>query len=126
MTVGTGPGLVVQALCDAMNAKDHQALAALFTEDAEFVSINGARLHGRNAIATGHARVFSQALAATEVSVTHVNTKFLNGDVVVCHAKWSRVSAADTIPATGTFTLVLHCSDSNWKIIAATNVQDAR
>lgn len=90
-----------------MNAKDHQALAALFTEDAEFVSINGARLHRRDAIATGHARVFSQALADSEVSVTQVDTKFLNEDIVLCHAGWSRASAADAIPATGTFTLML-------------------
>ena len=121
MTVGTGPGPVLEALFDAMNAKDHQALAALFTEDAEFVSINGVRLHGRDAIATGHARVFSQALADAEVLVTHVDTKFLNEDIVICHAGWSRASAAAATPATGTFTPVLRRRDGNWNIVAATN-----
>lgn len=63
MTLGTAPRSVVDGLRDAMNAKDRHALSELFTEDAEFVSIDGVRLHGRDAIAAGHAQVFSQALA---------------------------------------------------------------
>lgn len=64
-TLSTDPRSVVDALRDAMNAKDHQVLSELFTEDAEFVSINGARLHGRDTIASGHAQIFSKALAET-------------------------------------------------------------
>ena len=128
MTHSTDPRSVVNVLRDAINSKDHEALSELFSEDAEFVSINGARLRGRDAIAVGHAQVFSQTLADSKVSLTSVDTKFLNEDIVVCHAEWSRADATpETIPmGTGIFTLVLHRVSDDWKIVAATNVQNAR
>lgn len=128
MTHTTDPRSAVEVLCDVMNAKDHETLGELFTQ--EFVSINGARLHGRDAIAAGHAQVFSKALTDSQVSLTNIDTMLLTEDIVVCHAEWSRLGLADATQetihtATGVFTLVLRKIGDDWKIVAATNVQNA-
>lgn len=130
MACNSDPGSVVEALCDVMNAKDHKALGELFAQDAEFVSVNGARLHGRDAIATAHSQVFSNALSDSHISLISIETMVLTEDIVVCHAEWSRFgissAALETVAtATGVFTLVLRKTGIDWNIVAATNVQNA-
>jgi uncharacterized protein (TIGR02246 family) len=129
MTINTDHRSVVDALCDAFNTKDHQAFSALFTEDAEFVNIFGVRMRRRDGISAGHAHAFSKLLVGSQLSWTNVDTMFIDEDVAVCHAQWSRVRLADSTPetlppGTGIFTLVLHRVGGGWKIVAATNVQD--
>jgi len=121
---------VVHALAGAFNAKDPSAYAALFTDDAEFVTIFGGRMRGREAIEAGHSAVFATGLAGTRLELGEIDSKPLAADVILCHATWTRERLPDapdgTIPrGTGVFTMVLHYDGSRWALAAVTNVQDA-
>jgi uncharacterized protein (TIGR02246 family) len=52
------PRDIIDAFADALNAKDAESLGNLFCEDAEFVNVRGARMHGRQGIIEGHAISF--------------------------------------------------------------------
>ncbi|MDB4968849.1 MAG: hypothetical protein JWN44_4538 [Myxococcales bacterium] len=121
---------VVQAFVGALNAKDAAALAALFTDDAEFVTIFGTRMRGRAEIESGHARVLSGALAGTRAFAGPMESKLLAPNVALCHARWTRERLPDAAegslpPGAGIFTIVLVHEATRWAVAALTNVQDA-
>jgi hypothetical protein len=66
------------------------ALAALFTEDADFVVITGQYLKGRNAIVTYHAGLFAGAFQGSRLDVTSVAIRFLRPDVAVARVATRR------------------------------------
>jgi uncharacterized protein (TIGR02246 family) len=119
-----------EAFAEAFNAKDAQALGALFTEDAEFVTIFGNRMRGRAGIETGHAAVFTHALSGNRLVPGSVDVQLLAPGVSLAHAAWTREQLTDAPagtlpPGTGIFTLVLQERDRGWLLRAATNVQHA-
>lgn len=121
---------IAQRFAEAFNAKDADALGSFFTQDAEFVSIFGGRLRGRDAIAAGHAAVFSNVLSGNRLVVGPADVKLLADDVLLAHVPWTRDRLADAAevslpPGTGLFTMVVTQEQGTWALAAATNVQDA-
>jgi uncharacterized protein (TIGR02246 family) len=121
---------VVDALGKAFNDKDAQSFARLFTDDAEFVTIFGARMRGRAGIEAGHSAVFANALSGNRLVISGIDAKAIGADVALCHAAWVRERSADAPegslpPGSGLFTLVFTRTGNGWAIAAATNVQDA-
>jgi uncharacterized protein (TIGR02246 family) len=56
------PKDIVNGFEDALNAKNAEPPGELFTKGAEFVNIVGQRMHGREGIIQGHAKVFTGPL----------------------------------------------------------------
>jgi uncharacterized protein (TIGR02246 family) len=98
--IGMTPQDLAHRLADAFNDKDADAFAALFTEDAEFVNVFGARMRGRAGIAEGHRRVFATTLVGSTLALEELDVLPLGDDVAVCHARWRRGRTADATPAT--------------------------
>lgn len=72
----------VDAYVAAFNQGDVKALAALYTEDAEYTSDDGEVITGREGVADGLARFFRENKDAT-LTVTIESARFLTPDVLV-------------------------------------------
>lgn len=64
MTVPSDAESLIAAFADALNGRDADALASLFTEDADFVDFLGHWQQDRNAVREGHLRAFANLLSS--------------------------------------------------------------
>ncbi|GAA2417896.1 SgcJ/EcaC family oxidoreductase [Nonomuraea africana] len=62
-------------LAEAWNAGDATAYAALFTEDADYISFDGAHSQGREAIESSHRWLFEGPLKGSTMSTTDGGVK---------------------------------------------------
>ena len=136
------PDAIPHAFAAAWNARDPDALAALFDEDAEFVNVVGLWWHDRNAIRRAHAYGLTRIFQHSTLRVGTVRVKRLRDDVAVVHARMhlqgqTPVSeGALPRPRTNIFTFVVHRMGAEWRCAAAhntdvvpgteTNVEDAK
>ena len=79
----------VTAFADAWNIHDAQAIAALFTDDADFINFMGGWMQGRAEIERGHAEIFASVMRQSHMTVTDTQVKFIKPDVAVVHAVWT-------------------------------------
>lgn len=132
MTVesGTEATALVERLSEAFNTKDANAFAALFAPEAEFVSILGQRMRGREGIAAGHKVVFEKLLTGTRMTVTRIDVMPLSDQIVMMHAEWNRerlpeATATTLPPGSGVLTFIARRTAQDWELMAATNVQES-
>jgi uncharacterized protein (TIGR02246 family) len=121
---------IVEAFEAALNAKDADAVGAVFTEDAEFVNIAGMRMRGREAIVGGHAWALAGPLLGSRVSFDEVDELPVTDDVVVLHGHCVRerlpAAPAGTLPpGTSVLVFVAQRRGDGWQAVAATNVSEA-
>jgi uncharacterized protein (TIGR02246 family) len=81
---------VITEFVKAINRGDTKALAALFTEDADFVVVTGKYLKGRSEIITYHAGLFAGDFRGSYLEVTSVVVRFLRHDVAVARVATKR------------------------------------
>ncbi len=120
----------VQAFQQAFNTHDARALAALFTDDAEFVNVLGMWWRGRAAIEAAHAKNFETILAKATLEIHSVETKQLTDDVALCMVRWRRgvtdgPSEGTLEPQTGVLTFVARRRGDDWPFAAAHNTAAA-
>jgi len=72
---------------EAWNARNAQALANLFAEDAEFVNVVGLWWHNRDDIYKAHEYGLRVIFHASELKVTKIAVKQLTDEVAVVHAR---------------------------------------
>lgn len=81
----------IRALFDRSNrawaAGDAHAYAAVFAEDADYVTWFGQHLKGREAIEASHAPVFAKYLKGTHLDGEITGLRFLTPDVAVVHGR---------------------------------------
>jgi uncharacterized protein (TIGR02246 family) len=86
-TAQRSPEEVPALFARAWNARDPDALASLFDEDAEFVNVTGLVWHDRESIRKAHAygleRIFNKSLMA----IDQMKVKLLSPDIAVVHAR---------------------------------------
>ena len=82
----------VQALQDLFhqmqagwNRGDGAAYAAPFTEDADFISVNGTYLKGRQAIAAAHQQLFEIRFRGSRLDGFVKQIRFLSDDLALLH-----------------------------------------
>lgn len=94
------PADVAQGFRDAWNRMDADALAALFTEDADFVNVVGMWWRNRRQIRFNHAYGFRRIFAGSVMSIDRLAVREL-GDVAVVHvdARVRGQTAPDGRPA---------------------------
>ena len=122
------PREIINAFASALNAKDPDRIGAVFTEDAVFVSVTGAVMHGRNGIIEGHAAAFAGPLADSTFRFDSVTELPVTADVTVLHVHGIRERPSDA-PSTGAaittiFQLVVRQGREGWLAVAASNVPE--
>lgn len=121
---------IARGLADAFNDADAAALAALFADDGEYVTMFGDRMRGRRGIERGHAVVFQRLLAGNRLVVSGADVRRLADDVLLAHVPWRRErrdedGSPGLPPGTGIYTLVVRLVKDRWVLASATSVQHA-
>ncbi|MFB9269546.1 SgcJ/EcaC family oxidoreductase [Bradyrhizobium erythrophlei] len=105
------------------NAHDADGYAALFTNDANAVIINGDHQRGRHAIAEGHREIFTGIYRDSVIVSMIEQLRFLAPDIALVHLE-SRLDVA-TGPAAGVYrarpSLILVKTEAGWRITAFHN-----
>ena len=111
----------------AWNARDPDALASLFDEDAEFVNVTGLWWHDRAAIREAHAYGLERIFGESTLTIDDTRIKTLSDDLAVVHARMtlSGQTPISTIvkPASRrtVFSFVVHQIQGRWQCASAQN-----
>lgn len=116
----SGPEGAASALMAAWNAKDAQAFASRFTQEATFVNVNGSLWMGRKDIEDRHSHAGIFKTSHAEIKPESV--RLLTPDVALMHVSWTITGdARDPEPRSYLMTLVVSKRDGRWFIVAAQN-----
>ena len=118
-----------QALLDAWGRGDAAGYAALFTEDADYVSFDGAHTRGREAIAASHQPLFQRWLKGTRLTGRIESVRFLSPGIALVHATGSTVFPGERRPRPSRDsiqTLIAICRPDGWRFAAFHNTRVLR
>jgi uncharacterized protein (TIGR02246 family) len=109
----------------AWNNHDMKALAALFTDDADFVNVGARHWKGRTAIQAQHASRLEQFIESVWTT-KGVTVQFLKPDLALAHITWGMRGDKDPDgtprqPRDGLFTWVVVRQRGHWLVRAAQN-----
>jgi uncharacterized protein (TIGR02246 family) len=107
----------------AWNGADGRAFGEPFAPDADFVTIRGEHLRGREAIAAGHQAIFDSIYKGSSTDFELTGARELSDDVMLAHA--AAVLRAPSGPLAGEHgavqSLVLVRGNDGWEIAAFHN-----
>lgn len=121
------PESIPSIFVEAWNARDPDAIAELFDEDAEFVNVVGLWWHDREAIRRAHAYGLTRIFGRSTLRLGTVRVRAMSDDVAVVHA---RMHLTHQTPVEGVtrpgarsniFTFVVHRTARGWRCAAAHN-----
>jgi len=114
---------LTSGLAAAWNRHDMRAFAGLFHDDAAFVNVAGAYLHGRGEIERTHAAAHAEPFRNSNLTAWPEDARSLGSDVIVAHVR-SELHGDDRAPGQvrqAIMTLVIERRGSHWKIVTAHN-----
>ena len=121
------PEQIPAAFAAAWNARDPDAIAALFDPDAEFVNVVGLWWHDREAIRRAHAYGLTRIFQHSTLRIGTIRVKSLRDDVAVVHARMY-LDGQTAIAGTGApgvrsniLSFVAHSTDEGWRCASAQN-----
>jgi uncharacterized protein (TIGR02246 family) len=88
-----------QELQAAWDRGDGQAFASYFTDDADYIIVNGTYLQGRQAIADEHQHIFAVLYRDSRLEGFVKNIRFLSDDIAVVHLHGRPRIPGQAIPA---------------------------
>jgi uncharacterized protein (TIGR02246 family) len=108
---------------EAWNQHDMTAGAQLFTEEADFVNVNGSLWKGRGAIERSHAELHAKIFKNSTFKTLKIDIRFLTQDVARAHVNWeikgdTNLDGTARMPRQGIFTQILVKKDGEWLISA--------
>jgi uncharacterized protein (TIGR02246 family) len=104
---------------NAHDAVDAEAMLEFYVEDADYVSIDGQAITGRNAIIGMYSQIFV-ATKGNQARITRHRRRILGDTVVVDDGAWEVVGALPPgAPKDGLYTTVFEKRNDEWKIAAA-------
>ena len=121
------PEQIPSLFAEAWNARNPDALAALFDQDAEFVNVTGLWWHDRASIWKVHAYGFERIFNESTLRVDETRVKHLRDDVAVVHARMmlSGQTPVGQVKRPGSraniFSFVVHRGDIGWLCASAHN-----
>ena len=120
------PEALVEGFISAWNTHDMKALAALFTEDADFVNVAGMWWKGRAMIQTMHERTHATRFKDTALVETNTTVRTVSPDVAVLHVRWELSGELDqdgkrAMTRHGIMQIVAVKQADGWRILAAQN-----
>jgi uncharacterized protein (TIGR02246 family) len=115
-----------QLHCDAWNNRDARALANLFAEDGDFVTVATVYLHGRKDYETFHARLLQGRFKDSKFEPVHTTVRFLRPDLAVIHWSWKMTGdknfdGTERSPRFGMMTILAEKRAGTWQIEVAQN-----
>lgn len=113
-----------ERMCAAWTAGDAQAYGALFTEDSDYVSYDGARARGRVPMVESHDRLFRGVLKDSALVGEVESIRYLRPDVAILHATGSVLMPwRSTLPKRrlSRQTIVAVNTPDGWRIAALHN-----
>lgn len=115
---------------DAWNRHDMVALSSLFTDDADFVQVNGRRWIGPAEIRKNHTLVHEMMFKDSVWTNLKLDIRFLKPDVAIAHQTWGlrgdkNPDGTPRTPREGLFTQVFVKRAGHWLITAAHNTNIA-
>ncbi len=122
----TDPEDIVHAFADAWNRGNAGALAALFTEDADFVNVVGLWWHNRADIERAHAYGLGTFFKGSTLSAGRISVREAGTGVAVVHVRW-RLSGQrdqDGSPLDDRRTVMVFVAEqrgAGWVVVAAQN-----
>jgi uncharacterized protein (TIGR02246 family) len=123
----TGVDTVVSAVVEAWNRHDMKALAAQFTEDADFVNVVGMHFRGRPQIEAVHIDLHRTIFKNSFLRAVNTTVRPLNDQATMAHVAWE-MTGAEGLPGwnvpelrKGMMSLVLVRAGDRWLIAAAQN-----
>lgn len=121
---------VVLRLCEAWERGDGEAYAALFSEDAQYVSAPGERVYGRKAIASSHQQIFDTIFKGSKLGRNYPSKiRTVTPDVVLVESAGSVLFPGEReseIEPNGLLTLVLARQQGIWRIVSFQNTPTGR
>lgn len=114
-------------LVAAWNQHDMAAFANQFHDDATFVNVLGAIMHGRDEIERHHTAVHAGPFKNSTLAASVEDARSLGPDVIIAHVR-SELQSDDRMPGqarAALMTLVAERGAWGWKIIAAHNTNVA-
>lgn len=76
---------LIDGMTSSWNAGDGAAYGELFTRNCDYVTFNGERLRGRDAVARSHQDLFDTHLKGSRLIVENVDVRPINNDVALVH-----------------------------------------
>jgi uncharacterized protein (TIGR02246 family) len=115
-----------QSMIDGWNQGDGQAYAAPFTEDADYVIVDGTHIKGRETIASGHQYIFDTVFRGSKMEGHVTDIRFLSANVALLHSFCvlqmpNQVGGITEQPATQT--IVAHQQSNGWRFTAFQNTR---
>lgn len=123
----TSPEHIPALFARAWNDRDAGALASLFDEDAEFVSVTGLCWHDRESIRKAHAYGLERIFNTSILAIDETKVKRLSPDIAVVHARMTLSGpapvGAGTQPGSRTtiVSFVVHRTVDRWLCASAHN-----
>lgn len=111
----------------AWNARDADALAALFDADARFVNETGLFWHDRESIRNAHATRLKSLVETSTLATDEPNVKLLSPEVAVVHVRMTRSgdtpteASASPQPQTSIVSFVVRRAGERWLCASAHN-----
>ena len=105
-----------EAFVAAFNRGDIKAVAEAYAPDADFLSAQGQRLKGRDALEKYFAKGFADS-KGLKLNHSDRSVRFLKSDVAVADGTWEITGRPDGNPARGHYTAILMKHDGRWLIV---------
>nr|WP_172300014.1 SgcJ/EcaC family oxidoreductase [Pseudoruegeria sp. HB172150] len=114
------------AFARAWMARDAEALAALFAEDADFVNVVGIWWQDRAAIERAHDYALTSFFAQTTLTPGKVKVRYLGDDVAVVHCRFvltgqKAPDGSDAGRRNTILVFVMRRTDLKWYCVTAQN-----
>ncbi len=110
----------------AWNAHDMTRFAALFTEDANMVTVGAGHLVGRRAIEADHAPKHVTRFRESVLRNEPPSVRFLTPDIALVHLRWAmrgdrNADGSAREPRSGLLSCVVMRTPDGWRVRAAHN-----
>lgn len=110
----------------AWNNRNAEGIAALFTEDAEFVNVVGLWWHNRDDIFKAHDYGLKNLFNNSEISIRKIKTKYLSDDIAVVNARLhlegqTKIAGEKPQARNTLFTFVVQKKEDHWLCVSAHN-----
>lgn len=120
------PEAVADGFAAAWNRHDTKALAALFSDRADFVNVIGLHWRGRVEIERAHAEIHATRMKESRLTVLGRSARVLRPGVAVVHADWELVGdtgieGKPLPPRRGVLSFVVVQAEGGWRIESAQN-----
>jgi len=100
----------------AFNKGDIKAMAASYATDCDFLSADGQRVRGRDAVEKYFAKGFAES-KGLKLKHTHSSRRFLTPDVAIDDGAWEITGRPEGEPSKGLYTAILMKRDGQWLVV---------